>query len=237
MIRIALVEDDPACREQLRGYLDRYGKESGEKLSITTFADGDEIALHYTADYDIILMDIEMKFMDGMTAAELIREKDDSVVIIFITNSPQYAIKGYAVDAMDYVLKPVSYYAFSQRIKRAAARLERRRQRRYLTVFARDGTHRVPCSDVLYIEVQGHELFYHLKDGVLPAAGTMKEAEEAVDPLTFFRCHKGCLVNLEQVDGIRGDDVIVAGEAVPLSRARKKALLDAFNNYISEVGQ
>ena len=175
MIRIALVEDDPACREQLRGYLDWYGKESGEKLSVTTFADGDEIALHYTADYDIILMDIEMKFMDGMTAAELIREKDDSVVIIFITNSPQYAIKGYAVDAMDYVLKPVSYYAFSQRIKRAAARLERRRQRRYLTVFARDGTHRVPCSDVLYIEVQGHELFYHLKDGVLPAAGTMKE--------------------------------------------------------------
>ena len=97
MIRIALVEDDPACREQLRGYLDRYGKESGEKLSVTTFADGDEIALHYTADYDIILMDIEMKFMDGMTAAELIREKDDSVVIIFITNSPQYAIKGLSL--------------------------------------------------------------------------------------------------------------------------------------------
>ena len=80
---------------------------------------GDEIALGYKAVYDIILMDIEMKFMDGMMAAEEIRKVDTEVIIIFITNSPQYAIKGYAVDALDYVLKPVSYYAFSQRLGRA----------------------------------------------------------------------------------------------------------------------
>ena len=74
------------------------------------------IAVDYRAVYDIILMDIEMRFMDGMTAAEKIREHDSEVVIIFITNMPQYAIKGYRVDALDYVLKPVSYFAFSQRI-------------------------------------------------------------------------------------------------------------------------
>ena len=237
LIRIALVEDDPICRDQLRGYLERYGSESGEKLTVASFADGDEIALNYKADYDIILMDIEMKFMDGMTAAEMIREKDDTVVIIFITNSPQYAIKGYAVDALDYVLKPVTYYAFSQRITRAVARMNRRRQQRYLTVATREGTHKLAYDRIDYIEVQAHELIYHTRDGLLTAPGAMKELEKTLDSPAFFRCNKGCLVNLERVDGIRGDDAIVAGEPVPVSRARKKAFLDALNNYISEVGK
>ena len=119
MIRLALVEDDELYRSQLREYIDKYSAVSGEKFTVAEFSDGDEIALGYKAVYDIILMDIEMKFMDGMMAAEEIRKVDTEVIIIFITNSPQYAIKGYAVDALDYVLKPVSYYAFSQRLGRA----------------------------------------------------------------------------------------------------------------------
>lgn len=107
MIRLALVEDDALYRSQLREYIDKYSAASGEKFTVTEFSDGDEIALGYKAVYDIILMDIEMKFMDGMMAAEEIRKIDTEVIIIFITNSPQYAIKGYAVDALDYVLKPV----------------------------------------------------------------------------------------------------------------------------------
>ena len=91
---------------------------AGEKLpfSITHFSDGDEIALGYKGGYDLILMDIEMTFLDGMSAAEEIRRADPEVLIIFITNSPQYAIKGYAVQALDYILKPLSYYAFCQRM-------------------------------------------------------------------------------------------------------------------------
>ncbi len=71
-------------------------------------------------------MDVEMKFMDGMSAAEEIRKMDTEVVIIFITNMAQYAIRGYAVDALDYVLKPVSYFAFSQRLNRAIGRMKKR---------------------------------------------------------------------------------------------------------------
>ena len=70
MIRLALVEDDELYRSQLREYIDKYSAVSGEKFTVTEFSDGDEIALGYKAVYDIILMDIEMKFMDGMMAAE-----------------------------------------------------------------------------------------------------------------------------------------------------------------------
>ena len=94
MIRIALVEDDPAYAEQLTSYLREYEKESKERISVQRFSDGEDIVTGYRADYDIILMDVEMRFMDGMSAAEAIRKMDTEVVIIFITNMPQYAIQG-----------------------------------------------------------------------------------------------------------------------------------------------
>ena len=81
MIRLALVEDDELYRSQLREYIDKYSAVSGEKFTVTEFSDGDEIALGYKAVYDIILMDIEMKFMDGMMAAEEIRKVDTEVII------------------------------------------------------------------------------------------------------------------------------------------------------------
>lgn len=107
----------------------QYEKENGEAFDITIYSDGDQIVNKYRSQYDIILMDVEMKFMDGMSAAEEIRKVDTEVVIIFITNMAQYAIRGYAVDALDYVLKPVSYFAFSQRLSRAIGRMKKERQR------------------------------------------------------------------------------------------------------------
>ena len=76
MLHIAVVEDDKTYAAQLKEYLSKYGYETGHKLSVTWFQDGEDIVTDYTADFDIILMDVEMTFMDGMTAAEKIREKD-----------------------------------------------------------------------------------------------------------------------------------------------------------------
>ena len=129
VIRIAIVEDDKVYQEQLTGYLHQYEQESGERFLITLFTDGDEITENYGSNFDIILMDIQMPFMDGMTAAECIRGKDSEVVIIFITSMPQFVMRGYTVDALDYVLKPISYFAFSQRIERALARMEKRKKK------------------------------------------------------------------------------------------------------------
>ena len=102
MIRIAIVDDDAGSVSQLKEYLLRYQNERNEMFSILTFSDGDEIVENYKAEYDIILLDIEMRFMDGMTAAQLIREKDPEVILIFITNMAQYAIcLLYTSDAAD----------------------------------------------------------------------------------------------------------------------------------------
>lgn len=236
MFRVAVVEDDAGYRRQLQEYLERYQQESGLKFSVKTFTDGDEIAIGYRAEYDIILMDIQMNYMDGMTAAEEIRRLDTEVVILFITNSQQYAIKGYAVDALDYVLKPISYYAFSQRIDRAVSRLNRK-TKRYLYISSKSGAWKVDSSRILFVEIREHDLYYHTLDGMICASGTMKDVEEALDSKTFFRCNKCYLVNLEHVDRVQGDLAVVGGESVQISRSKKKAFMDALNNYINEVGK
>ena len=130
---IAVVEDSAQDRAVLDSYLEKYQQEKNCHFQITHFSDGDEIALGYKGGYDLILMDIEMTFLDGMSAAEEIRRADPEVLIIFITNSPQYAIKGYAVQALDYILKPLSYYAFCQRMNHVRELLGRR-QKHFLTV-------------------------------------------------------------------------------------------------------
>ena len=235
MIRLALVEDDSVYRSRLREYIEKYSAASGEKFTVTEFSDGDEIALGYKAVYDIILMDIEMKFMDGMMAAEEIRKVDTEVIIIFITNSPQYAIKGYAVDALDYVLKPVSYYAFSQRLSRAIERVARR-ARHYLQINAHGAAHKLDTSSIYWVESNAHDLVYHTAEGKLTAPGSMTELEQKLPQDSYFRVNKVCLVNLVHVDQMDGEDAVVHGDRVPLARARRKAFLDALNDYINGVG-
>ena len=234
MLHIAIVEDDPDYARQLQDYLGRYSRESGEPIEVTVYTDGDEIVEGYRAQLDLILLDVEMPFLDGMTAAEEIRKRDSEVVIIFITNMAQYAIKGYAVDALDYVLKPVSYFAFSQRLERAIGRMKRR-ARRYMTIAIRGGARKLDISSILYVESQGHNLVFVTEEEEHTTTGTIREVEEKLGSFGFFRCNKGCLVNLEHVDGVRDGCAIVSGRALPISRGRKNEFLTALTDYVGEV--
>ena len=234
MFRIAIVEDEEQYAQQLQLYLDRYAAESGESFDIVRYTDGEDIAIGYKADYDIILLDVQMQFMDGMTTAQYIRAKDDQVVIIFITNMAQYAIKGYEVDALDYVLKPVSYFAFSQRLDRAIARM-RRRCESYIAIPVARGVQKLATSSIYYVESQGHTLLYHTQSGIVESSGTLRDVEEKLLPHGFFRCNKGYLINLEHVSGIQDGSAVVRGERLLISRARKGDFLVALTNHMGEV--
>jgi DNA-binding LytR/AlgR family response regulator len=234
MIKIAIVEDEASYAKQLQDFLEQYEKEQEESFQVTVYSDGDEIVHKYKAQFDIILMDIEMKFMDGMSAAEEIRKVDSEVVIIFITNMAQYAIRGYAVDALDYVLKPVSYFAFSQRLGRAITRMKKR-ETKMIAINIRGGTVRLDAANIYYIESQGHNLIFYTTTGDYEAVGTMREAEEKLTDLNFFRGNKGYLINLSHVDGIQEGCALVKGNQLLLSRARKKIFMEALTRYWGEV--
>lgn len=234
MIRIAIVEDEDTYIEQLTQYLQEYQKTASEEIHVTVYRDGDGITADYKPEYDIILMDIQMKFVDGMTAAEEIRKVDSEVIIMFITNMTQYAIRGYKVGALDYILKPVTYFSFCENLDRAITRI-RRRGRNFITITVKGGILRLDTSDIYYVESQGHNLIYYTGNGTYLSSGTMKSAEEQLTGFGFSRGNKGYLINLAHVDGIQDKCAQVKGENLPLSRPRYNAFMQDLTNYWGDL--
>jgi DNA-binding LytR/AlgR family response regulator len=177
-------------------------------------------------------MDIQMKFMDGMSAAEEIRKLDSKVIIMFITNMTDYAIRGYQVDALDYILKPVSYFAFSQKLDRAVSRLDKRSGHE-MSVNVSAGLKRLSSDTIFYIESEGHNLIFHTEEGAFQARAKMKDYEEELLPHGFFRINKGYLVNLKYVDGVEDGCCVIGGGKLLISRARKSEFMTAITKYIS----
>ena len=234
MIRVAVVEDEREYAEQLEEYLHRYEKEHQETFSVTYYSDGDGIVQNFKGQFDIILLDIQMAFMNGMSAAEEIRKQDTQVVIIFITNMKQYALRGYAVDALDYVLKPVNYFAFSQRLARAVERIHRRVSKTII-VNIKGGMVKLDVSDICYLESVGHSLIFHTVSGRYETWGTMKSWEAELRDSHFVLGNKGYLINLAYVDSVRAGVVTVHGEELVLSRSKKTGFMEELNKYWSDV--
>ena len=119
MFRIGIAEDDPSFQKTISEYIERYQKEKNIDIQASFFQDGNELVFKYEPIYDVLLLDIEMPKMNGMDAAREIRKRDQRVLIIFITNMAQYAINGYEVGALDFVLKPIKYFSFSMKLEKA----------------------------------------------------------------------------------------------------------------------
>ena len=159
MLRIAVVDDEKVYIDQITEYIEQYAKEKNRDIQTETFSDGDVLLKEYRSQYDIILLDIEMSVMSGMDTAREIRKINQDVVLVFITNMAQYAINGYEVGALDYVLKPLNYYTFSVRLERAIQRVKKRQPEEILLNLP-DGIKRLKADSIYYIEVQNLSLIH-----------------------------------------------------------------------------
>ena len=235
MIRIAMVEDEAAVREQLMGYVQRYTRQYGTEFSVTEFADGVDILENYRPVYDIVFLDVEMKHLDGMETARRIRALDADVVLIFITNMAQYAIRGYEVDALDYVLKPVNYYQFCTKLSRAIQRVQRRRGGQVVLQLAGGGIQLLDTADIYYLETHSRMLYYHTSKGEFAARASLQSAEKQLAEYHFVRCNQCYLVNLAYVKGIENDFALVKNDRLEISRRQRTAFLTAVASYMGGV--
>ena len=235
-IRIGVVEDDPTACQRTLDYLNQYQSETGVRFTVSVFDDGEAVVERYTPVYDILLLDIEMQRMDGMAAARRIRERDDAVVIIFITAAPQYAINGYEVQALSYLLKPVPYFAFRQELARSID-MVRRRAEASMLIDAGGRQQRLELADVVYIESIRHTIIIHTLGGKLSVSGTLKDFETRLANHDFYRSNSCYLVNLRHVTGVEDQDCVMSnGERLRVSRPRKKAFLTALADYMGATG-
>ena len=230
-MRVAVVDDEPAMREQLNSYICQYSAEKKLHLEASLFPSGDALLAEQHRPFDIIIFDIDMPGTNGLDTARKVRETDQEVVILFITNIAQYAINGYEVDAVDYIIKPIGYYDFAMKFQKAVRWAEKNRGSQ-LYVDTLQGPVALNTDAVLYIEVMAHYLSYHTKKREYKVRGSMKEHEEALRTYHFARCHKSYLINLKHLKRIAPSEVIVGEYSIPLGRAFKDALMADYMEYL-----
>lgn len=233
MIRIAIAEDVAFERDALLKGLRRYEQEHNERFSCSVFENGEDLLKDYGSGFDILLLDVAMPRVDGMTAARRIRRRDARVIIIFVTSMVQYAVQGYSVDALDFIVKPVGYMGLKLRLDRALARLRQSRPRQ-LEVRAADGVHRVSVSDIRFVETCSHKIIIHTGEAQLLTDMSMKQIETELTGQPFFRCHTSYLVNFHYVDRFQGSELEVGGKLLPISRYRRRELMDAWTAYLGD---
>lgn len=231
MYRVAIIEDDKEWQARLKEYLEGYGKENAINFSVSLFDDGLDFLMEYLSNYDIIFLDIEMAHSNGLEVAKKIRAKDEGVPIIFVTNMAQYALKGYEVAALDFIVKPANYYDIVYRIEKALHLLERNKKDEIILTCDRQ-IRKINISDIYYVEVKKHQLIYHTAKENIEVWGSLSKTEEQLKKYGFCKCNSGYLVNLHYVDEIKGNEVRVNGEWLLISRPKRAEFINQLTLFV-----
>ena len=236
MTRIAIVDNEEEFLSSLTSYIERYSSESGYRFVVRRFEKVDDFLQIFDKDvFDLIFMDINFpEGKSGLDAASEIRKVDQDVAIIFITNLSRFALDGYKYQALDYILKPISYFDFKMRMDRIHSRIPQREKT--LTIEKGTTERIVPLEDILYVESKDHDLIYNLKDEVIRVRGkSMKELDRELADFGFARCGVSYLVNLRYCTEIQGDMLTIGKDQVHISRNAKKEFLKRLREYINNA--
>ncbi len=235
-MKIAVVDDDEKSVEVLRGYFYHFAEENGGAVAeIYEFRDGVDFLENYRAIYDVVFLDIDMPIIDGFKTAEKLRDMDPDVFLVFFTVLASYASEGYSFDACDFMLKPVLYARFSSTMKRILRKLGSRNSEASIAVKTNYGLKYVPLSKLAWVETVGHKLYFHAEE-TLTSWGSLKEVASQLSDRRFVRINSGCIVNLDHVTGIRGNELDIGGNVLLVSRGCKRTVAERLAAFFSGGG-
>lgn len=231
LIRTAIVEDDPNQAALLKEYLFSLQTEA-LSFDLSVFSSAEEfLAVFSPYAYQLLLMDIQLPRMDGLSAAKRVRDGDEDAVIVFITSAPQFAINGYDVDAKDYILKPLLYDNFTRKMARILPSIKDRTED--LIPVGAAGSTLISVAHLIFVEVFGHRLVYHCKDGDVEAYGKLSDVESLLSGHHFLRCNRNAIVNPKYIDRVQNNTVEMGSYRLIISTPRKKDFLRELNHWIA----
>lgn len=230
MINFAVVDDEYDECAKMYEYISKYCDNNAIAYNICTFKNGEDFLAALSDKFNIVFMDIQLDGdSNGYETAIRLRKKDSEMVIVFVTNLARFAIKGYEVSAIDFIVKPLSYDTFVLKMNRILSKLKLNEGD--ITINARGKVINLPFSKIEYIETEGHLAVYHTKDGVYKTYSSLKTVERQINSPLFFKCNNCYLVNLKYVKSVDGFDLRIGNETLQVSRARKTDLIKALNLY------
>jgi len=229
MINIGIIEDNPDDQKILNDLLEKYSTAEKCLININSYSSGEAFLKEKDMKFDLLFMDMELGGINGIDTSRKIREKDTDVIIVIVTSLMQYAIQGYSVRASDYLLKPLEYNRFSEKMNEFLKLIQKKRK--YIVVRTENGMANIKIEQIAYMEVFGHQLYIIYDNKRERIYSTLAKMEEELSQYGFAKCNKCYLVNLAMVEGIYGDDVQVTGNMLKISRREKTDFIQKLTRF------
>ena len=241
MVKAAFCDDDIGALAEMQSFLDRYRREQSREIDYTAFHSPVELMaeIERGARFDVLFLDILMPGENGLEAAAEIRDHDRNVKIIFLTSSPEFAVKSYEVEAYFYQLKPLRWEGFS-RIMDSALELCAQERKNRLILQCKSGITSLDPDRLEFCEVIHRTLLFHLSSGkVLESTGSLDELSRRLEPYgCFLRPHRSYLIHLGYVQSISYRAVTMHSlTEIPIPRGKYSEIKDAFLAYAFRNGQ
>ena len=227
MIIVAICEDEGYILEELRKKVEKYINRKSLDASIKTFTSGEEL-LKAKKKLDIILLDLMLPGIDGL---EMARQISCRSCIIFVTSYREYAVEAFDVNAVHYLVKPVTEERLFSALDRAVNQTEQM-DNQALTLIKSGKTQVILIRDILYCEVFNHQVRIHTVHGTYDYFGTLDMLETKLDE-RFFRCHRSFVVNMSCVAGQeKGVAILINGERIFISRRKQADFMQKLLNFL-----
>ena len=234
-MRIAVCDDEEKFRNQARDMVDKLA--GSLDVVVDAYSDGNQLLAAFDKKpYDVLFLDIEMPAMDGITLAKKLRERSDSIYIVFLTGHVEYALEGYEVNALRYLTKPVQEEKLREVLRFVMDQSTSKKQ----LMIKEDGEELLlNIADIVYFEAQNQYVMIYTTDGEHLVRYNIGDFEEQLKADGFFRVHRGYLVSLAKVKKLVKSEVIMDGEdgevSVPVRRSNVKPLKEALYAYVENT--
>ena len=224
--QFAVCDDRAGDGEYVLQLCRAWARQTGSEIAVEVFPSAEAFLFRYAEkkNFDVLLLDIEMKGMDGVTLARKVRQENEAVQIVFVTGYSDYIAEGYEVSALHYLMKPVKPDKFFEVLSRAVGRLGRSEPTLILEMPGE--TVRIPLKEIYYVDVHQNYVTVHGKQ-CYTVKRPLAEMEAALDE-RFFRIGRSCIVNLSCVQRVsRTETELTNGERIPLPRGQYEKLNQA----------
>lgn len=232
--RLAIVDDSDEDIERLTRSINRYAQEKKIVVQVTTYKNGIDFLQEYRPVFDVVFLDVEMPHLDGMNTAKKLREIDGHVALVFVTRMAQYAVSGYSVAAMDFIVKPIRYGVLMEKLDHVFRTVDRE-VKKDAFIFLSVGTdayRKFSYSDIYYITKDKNYILYVTRSGEYRVRGTLKEVEETFAGSSIVKCSKGVLVNLAHIEQKVKNTIDIAGIRFVITKPYLEEFTRAFMQFL-----
>lgn len=230
-MKIAICDDEQLQLDLLEKYCLEWLSKNKLHAEITTYSSAEAFLFTYEDDksFDILLLDIQMKELDGISLAKKLRILGDKLSIIFITGVKEFVFEGYHVQAVDYILKPVEQKKLDLALDRAYKNMHK--QEHYIFLQIDNELIKINEKDILYIESIGHKSLVYTDNYNYEVKKGISLIEKELSQSFFYKCHRSYIVNILHISSISKTDVKINTTLVPIARGKWEELNKAFLNY------